>query len=363
LGGDEFAILLEDITSDSQVLAIAQRVVDSLAAPFVIGTIEERVAGSVGVALNVESDTVDTILRNADVAMYCVKTSGRGRYEAFSPGMHSKVVDRVELERQIRGAVERGEFILHYQPIYSHRSGECEGVEALVRWEHPVRGLLAPAEFIDIAETSGAIVELGAWVLNEACRQGSIWASAFPGDHLKVSVNLSPVQMLQTDIVAGVRAALTASGLNPTDLVLELTEAVMVTDTEPAAERLKALKALGVQLAIDDFGTGYSSLNYLRQLPFDILKIDKSFIDKITEGSTDFALVGGIVNLARTLGLTTVAEGVERPRQAAALGELGCDLAQGYLYARPMPAAKIDELIRSGKLRTPGSEPMVATAS
>jgi diguanylate cyclase len=363
LGGDEFAILLEDVPSEAQVLIIAQRIVDSLAVPFMIGSEEEQVGGSIGVAFNHRNDTVDSILRNADVAMYSVKTSGRGRYEAFSPGMHDKVVDRVELEREMRGAITRGEFVLHYQPIYSQQSGECEGVEALVRWEHPVRGLLPPVEFIEIAETSGAIVELGAWVLKEACRQGRQWARSFPGDHLRVSVNLSPVQMLNTDIVAVVREALTTSGFDPTDLVLELTEAVMVTDTAPAAERLTSLKGLGVQLAIDDFGTGYSSLNYLRQLPFDILKIDKSFIDKITEGSTDFALVGGIVNLARTLGLTTVAEGVELQLQAIALGELGCDLAQGYLYARPMPAAKIDEMLRCGTLRTPDSEPAIAAAS
>jgi diguanylate cyclase len=350
LGGDEFAILLEDVTSEDVALRAAQRVLDALAVPFMVGGRETTVGASIGVALNSRADTVDVLLRNADVAMYKVKESGRGRYELFAAAMHTAVVDRVELGRQLVHAAENGEFVLYYQPLISLDTGRITGLEALIRWQHPTRGLLAPGEFIELAEETGAIVPIGNWVIDTACRQVSKWKKSLAGDPFTISVNLSPVQVFQVDIVDIVRDALTRSGLDPCDLVLELTERVMLKDTELAASRLIELKALGVKLAIDDFGTGFSSLNYLRQLPVDILKIDKSFIDGIVDEAADSTLTAGIINLARTLGLHTVAEGVERPEQVPELRRLGCHIAQGYLMARPQPASQLDAAIASGEI-------------
>jgi diguanylate cyclase len=350
LGGDEFAILLEDLTSEDDALRSAQRILDALAVPFMLGAREHTVSASVGVAINGRADTVEELLRNADVAMYNVKGSGRARYELFAEAMHTAVVDRVELGRDLLHAAERGEFELYYQPLISLDTGRISGLEALIRWHHPTGGLLLPGDFIGLAEETGAIVPIGDWVIDTACRQVSTWKNSLPGDPLTISVNLSPVQVFQADIVDTVRAALARSGLCPRDLVLELTEEVMLKDTALTARRLQELKALGVKLAIDDFGTGYSSLSYLRKLPFDMLKIDKSFIDGIVEKDADAALTAGIINLAHTLGLHTVAEGVERPAQVPELRRLGCHVAQGFLFARPMRASQIEAMIASSDI-------------
>jgi diguanylate cyclase (GGDEF)-like protein len=349
LGGDEFAILLEDVASDEDALRAAQRILDALSVPFMVGGRETTVSASIGVAVNSGADTVDDMLRNADVAMYKVKESGRGRYELFAAAMHTEVVDRVELGHDLVHAVDRGELVLYYQPLVSLTTGRITSLEALVRWQHPTRGLLPPAEFIELAEETGAIVAIGNWVIDTACHQMARWNSGAT-DPLTISVNLSPVQVFRADLVDTAVAALSRSGLLPRDLVFELTEEVMLKDTEAAARRLHALKAVGVRLAIDDFGTGYSSLNYLRRLPIDILKIDKSFIDGIVDDDAASALTGGIINLARALGLDTVAEGVERPEQLAELRRLGCDHAQGFLMAKPMPAVQIATLIASGEI-------------
>jgi EAL domain-containing protein (putative c-di-GMP-specific phosphodiesterase class I) len=261
--------------------------------------------------------------------------------------MLTSVVDRVELGQQLRHAVENQELILHYQPMVDMGTGEIQGVEALIRWAHPTRGLLAPAEFLGVAEQTGAIFAIGEWVLDSACRQVREWNAKFPKSTLRVSVNLSPTQILQAGIVEVVSSALARSGLDPSLLVLELTEAVMVQDTDLAATRLGQLKSLGVGLAIDDFGTGYSSLSYLRQLPFDILKIDKGFIDGVTQGETEPALTRAILHLANALNMITVAEGVEEAAQAGVLQDLGCRFAQGYLFARPLPVDQFEALLAS----------------
>jgi diguanylate cyclase (GGDEF)-like protein len=348
LGGDEFAVLLEDITAEADAIRVAQRLLEALAAPFIIGGRETSVSASIGIALNRQADTVDELLRNADVAMYTVKETGRARFELFAPEMYTAVVQRVDLEHQLRSAVDKHEFTLHYQPLISLDTGRISGLEALIRWQHPTRGLLAPAEFIELAEETGVIVAVGAWVIEAACHQVCEWKRLQPGQPFTLSVNLSPVQVFEAGIVDTVRGALTRSRLDPSDLVLELTEEVMVKDTETAGRRLRELKALGVNLAIDDFGTGYSSLSYLRRLPVDILKIDKSFVDGIAEGTTERAFAQAIVSLARTLGLQTVAEGVEQPEQVTTLRGLGCHVAQGYLFSEPLPAWRIDALIASG---------------
>ena len=345
LGGDEFAVLLEDITTQEDATRVAQRLIDAVAAPFSIAGHETTVTASVGVAFNRNDDTVDELLRNADVAMYAGKDSGRARYKLFAIEMHSAVVSRVELEHQIRVACDLGQFALYYQPIISLETGGLAGLEALVRWQHPTRGLLAPAEFIDVAVKTGAIVPIGRWVLDTACQRARQWHDRHPNVPFTISVNFSPVQIFQADMVETVRGALDRWGLAPEGLVLELTEEVMIKDAETAARRLEELRDLGVQLAIDNFGTGYSSLNYLRHLPVGILKIDKSFVDGLTAGPTESAFGKLIIDFAHALGLRTVAEGVERPEQAMALRRLGCHLAQGYLFAKPLPAADVDAFI------------------
>ena len=345
LGGDEFAILLEDIATEAEALRVAQRILDALAVPFNVLGRETKVTASVGVALNNSFDTVDELLRNADVAMYTVKETGKARYGVFVPEMHAAVVDRVELAHELAQARDNDELRLHYQPVISFTTGELVGVEALLRWDHPTRGLLLPGEFLEMAESTGAIVPIGAWVLETACDQARRWKDRLAGRAFKLSVNLSPTQVFQEDLVETVAGALARSGLDPADLILELTEEVMVKDKERAAERLRDLTVMGVELAIDDFGTGYSSLSYLQQLPFSILKIDRTFIQAITAGPEESLLASVIVDLAARMGLWTVAEGVEEPDQARALYSLGCDAAQGYAFARPVPPDQIDGVI------------------
>jgi diguanylate cyclase (GGDEF)-like protein len=353
LGGDEFAILLEDVESEMDATRVAQRLLGALAVPFNVGGVETTINASIGIAFNNGADTVEELLRNADVAMYSVKDSGRGRYELFETHMHATVVNRVELERQLRGALVADQFVVHYQPVVDLDTGTILGLEALLRWQHPTRGLLGPADFIEVAEETGAIVPIGTWVLETACHEARRWQDQYPDQNLRLSVNLSPTQVFQADMVDTVRGALDRSGLAPGSLVLELIEDVVIKDVGAASSRLSELKVLGIRLAVDDFGTGYSSLNYLRSLPFDILKIDKSFIDDITVDPTKFAVGKLIIDLAHTLGLRTVAEGVERPEQAAALRELKCHAAQGYLFARPLPASAADELIRGWRSVAP----------
>ena len=349
LGGDEFAILLEDISCEDDAAAVAERVLDALAPPFVVGGRDTTVGASIGIALNCRADDLDNLLRSADVAMYAVKQSGRARYQLYTDEMLISVVDRVQLGQQLRYAVDNRELVLHYQPMVDIGTGEIRGVEALIRWEHPTRGLLAPVEFLGVAEQTGSIHAIGDWVLDSACRQVQAWNREFPESSIRVSVNLSPTQILHSSIVTSVSGALERSGLDPSFLVLELTEAVMIQDTELAAIRLGQLKSLGVHLAIDDFGTGYSSLGYLRELPFDILKIDKGFIDGVTNGSTEPALTRAILTLAESLGMVAVAEGVEEVEQAQTLQQLGCRFAQGYLFARPLPVDQVEALLASGQ--------------
>ncbi len=345
LGGDEFAVLLEDIKSPDDAAKVADRVLGALASPFVVAGRDTMVGASIGIALNSRLDDTDSLLRSADVAMYSVKSSGRARYDFYATEMLATVVERVEVGQQLRRATDKGEFALFYQPMVEMATGQVRGVEALLRWNHPTRGLLAPGDFLDVAEETGTIVAIGDWVLRSACEQVRAWNQQRPHSPLRVSVNLSPTQVLQPGIVNLVAEALTASGLDPALLVLELTEAVMVQDTELAATRLRQLKELGVYLAIDDFGTGYSSLSYLRRLPFDIIKIDKGFIDGVTGGATESALTSAILNLAATLELATVAEGVEEASQAEVLRQLGCRFAQGYLFSPPLPVGEIDAFL------------------
>jgi diguanylate cyclase (GGDEF)-like protein len=349
LGGDEFAVLIEDAGSAADAAGIAERIVDTLREPFVISGRELTMHASIGVAVAGDEELDgEELLRRADLAMYRVKQRGKGSFEVYQPSMQEVMVRRLELRTELERAIPRGELILRYQPIVALVDERVVGVEALVRWQHPLRGLMPPTEFIPLAEETGLIVGLGVHVLEEACRQVRAWHLAHP-DHaaLGMSVNLSPRQLQDEAFVAQVARVLRDTGLDPRLLTLEITESFMVAGGAPSG-RLDELKALGVRLSIDDFGTGYSSLSALQHLPVDCLKIAKPFVDGIAEDPQKRAFAQAIVRLGRTLHLELVAEGVERREQRDRLVELGCHLAQGYHFARPMDAEGIDELLRDG---------------
>jgi len=321
------------------VEAAANRILGALQAPFSIGGHEVFVGASIGVALpDDETVTVDELLRNADVAMYMAKDGGKNRFAVFEQHMHKAAVERMQLETDLQKALQRHEFVVHYQPIVELGTGRVTGMEALVRWNHPTRGLLAPADFIPLAEETGLILPIGHWVLLEACRQASTWHAEHPDrPPLTVSVNISARQ-LQRTLVDDVADALDTTGLDPSHLALELTETVLMQDAGDVVTRLGQLKELGVMLAIDDFGTGYSSLSYLHRFPIDILKIDKSFTGNLRRGTGEGVLTHAIIRLARTLHLRTVAEGIEQPDQVGKLQAMGCHSGQGFYFAEPLPA-------------------------
>src|SRR5919197_4214541 len=346
-GGDEFAVLLEDDTHTADAIQVAQRVIDALKVPFDVRDREAFVSASVGIATSHagQEDAAD-LLRNADVAMYRAKQEGSGTYHVFEPGMQVALMERLELEADLQRAVEQQEFSVVYQPIMSLEKPVMSGFEALVRWSHPTRGMVSPADFIPLAEETGLILPIGHWVLNEACRQAAQWQLEYPADPPRtVSVNLSARQLRQAGLVQEVDGALAASGLDPRLLVLEITESLLIQDTEATIAKLRELKGLGVHLAIDDFGTGYSSLSYIRQLPVDILKVDKSFIDAVHESPEASAVARVIIRLGRTLNLRTVAEGIEESAQVEALRAMQCQLGQGYLFAKPLSSAELEQLL------------------
>jgi diguanylate cyclase (GGDEF)-like protein/PAS domain S-box-containing protein len=337
LGGDEFALLIDDVDEDSAV-SVGTRAIAALSRPFELTEHAVRIGATVGIALSsaTRPDAVD-MLRAADIAMYSAKAAGKGRVRVFEPSMHHEAAERLRLGVDIKGAVERGEFVLHYQPQIDLASGEVTGLEALLRWVHPELGLISPVEFIPLAESTGLILPIGEFVLREACRQARAWQRARPGQPpLGMSVNLSGVQLQHPGLVASVSLALEDAELAPELLTLEVTESVLAHETDAVVRRLRQLKGLGVRIAIDDFGTGFSSLAYLRRFPVDTVKIDKSFVDEIDSGPAELALVRAIVRLAHSLKMQAVAEGVELETQARRLARIGCDRAQGFHFARPM---------------------------
>ena len=352
-GADEFAILVP--ADDAET--IARRILDDLEIPVEVGARLIHVRASIGLAAAAlltdadgETDTerADQLIRNADLAMHQAKSSGGGGLTSYRPLMREGLVERLELENDLRGALERGELQVHYQPTIDLETSQVVGFEALVRWPHPVRGMINPLDFIPIAEATGLIVPLGRWVLHEACRQAVAWSAAAGGRPLKMSVNVSVRQFDRADLAETVTAVLAETGMRADRLCLEMTESVLMTDTEANLEQLVRLKALGLTLAIDDFGTGYSSLAYLRRFPVDTLKIDRSFVERLGIIADDTALTDTIVRLGKSLGMSTVAEGIEEFGQLAALREMGCGFAQGYYFSRPVPPEEAGRLFVEG---------------
>ncbi len=347
LGGDEFALLIEDVDSASEAEQVARRVLQVLSEPFTVSGTSVTVRASLGIAVADSSDANATsLMRHADVAMYVAKGAGRNRYVLFAPGMESEVVQRRKLRGELEHAMELSEFVLHYQPVVNLITGEITAVEALVRWHHPVRGIVAPGEFIGIAEESGLIMQLGEWVLRTACAT-TLQFQRLQATPLAVCVNVSVVQLNAPTFVEDVLAIVTETGLAPETLILELTELMFVEDTAIVIAKLDALRKAGIRVAIDDFGTGYSSLSYLRRLPVDILKIAKPFVDDLAGGAEE-DFTRAIVTIADALQLHVIAEGIEAASQVTRLLSLGCLAGQGYHLCHPLPAVEIEQLLRHG---------------
>jgi diguanylate cyclase (GGDEF)-like protein len=347
LGGDEFAVLLED-TDETSAARVAERIRSALGTPFWVLGQEALISASIGIAIGGEGVVAGELLRNADVAMYTAKAKGKACFEIFEPKMHDAAVARLGMEAELRRAIERQEFIVHYQPIVRLETGEIIGAEALVRWQHPTRGLLPPLEFIPLAEETGLIIPLGGWILLQACMQLAEWQKLRRGaEPFVMNVNLSSRQLVRDAMADEIAAAVDQSGIRASWLVLEVTETVLMADPAAAAIALKHIRDLGVRIALDDFGSGDSSLSHLRRFPIDIVKIDKSFVDDVAHNGRESAIARGIIELGRALNIQTVAEGIEAPDQAETLRTLGCDLGQGYFFARPISADEWAGMLRS----------------
>jgi diguanylate cyclase (GGDEF)-like protein len=350
-GGDEFTVLCEDIdpcTAGRQSVNVAERIIDAICEPFVLNGDEQFLSASAGIALAFDgSERPEDLLRDADAAMYRAKERGRGCCEIFDEAMRARAQDRHEIENTLHRAVSREELRVFYQPVISLYDGECIGVEALVRWQHPDRGLLAPGEFIPLAEETGLVVPMGRWILKAAAAQAAEWqrAQREPA-RFRLSVNLSGRQLQDPDLAATVGELLDAVGLDPRALCVEITESVLMEDADVGA--LKALKSIGVRVSVDDFGTGYSSLGYLRRFPVDEVKIDRSFVARLGTDPADAAIVAAVVSLGHALGISVVGEGVETEAQRDELRELGADAAQGFLFAPPQPAPDLTPRLLRG---------------
>jgi diguanylate cyclase (GGDEF)-like protein len=356
LGGDEFAVLLDHVGGDPEALAMAERLVADLRQPVEVAGRQLQARASVGVRLVAGGANPEELLRDAELAMHAAKAVGPGAVRRFDAAMRDRAVERLDFEAALRQAVLEQQFTVRYQPVIELASGDLVGLEALVRWDHPERGLVMPGEFVGMAEKSGLIVPIGRFVLHAACQAARDWQRRFPLERpLFMCVNLSARQLHQPDLVPDVAGALDASGLDPADLMLELTERVLTLDDQATLQRLRELRELGVHLAVDDFGTGWSALAYLRQLPVDTLKLAKPFVDGVTMGAEQADLAQAIVRLADTLRLQVVAEGIEQEAQAWALRAAGCRYAQGYWFARPMDQFAVEGVLAAQRQRRPES--------
>lgn len=346
-GGDEFAILLNGINHTSDALAITERILRSVESPFKLSGYDVFTSTSIGIALStIGYHNTEEILRDADTAMYRAKEQGKGRFEVFDKVMHARAISRLQLESDLRHALERKEFEVYYQPIMNLEDETISGFEALIRWQHPTRGLVSPMEFIPVAEDTELIIPIGQWVLFEACRQVRAWQTLFPSEKpLTISVNLSGKQFKQPDLVGQVKQILYQTGLDAHHLRLEITESMVMEDAEGATAMLRQLRSLNVQLSIDDFGTGYSSLSYLHRFPVNILKVDKSFVGRMSVDEESLGIVETIITLASKLKMKVVAEGIETAEQSAKLKALQCHFGQGYLFSKPVPAGAAEALV------------------
>ncbi|MDQ3798334.1 MAG: EAL domain-containing protein, partial [Acidobacteriota bacterium] len=351
LGGDEFTILLDELTGGKDVLLVVQRIKDLFKEPFNLGGREVFISASIGIVLrDAKYKTPEDMLRDADIAMYRAKSSGKGRHEIFNKAMREEVSNRLRLETELRLALERGEFSVFYQPIMQIATNQLIGFEALVRWFHPQRGLILPGEFISIAEETGLIVPLGEWILRESCRQARLWQERYPArSDLTISVNLSCKQFMQIDLAARVGEILRETGLDARFLRLEVTESHVMENSQTAITIMNSLRALGVQLSIDDFGTGYSSLSYLQRLPINYLKIDRSFVNMMNSNHENGEIVRAIVMLAKNLNMQVIAEGIETEEQALQLINLDCTFGQGYYYSKPTSAAQAEAILETAQ--------------
>jgi diguanylate cyclase (GGDEF)-like protein/PAS domain S-box-containing protein len=348
LGGDEFVVLLERIPDERSAARIAERIVASFEVPFALSAGEHFAKASLGIAIAGEGSLPAGLIRDADAAMYQAKARGRARFEVFDRAMRARTVERLAVENDLRRALERDELHVVYQPIVSLRDGSIASVEALLRWEHPVRGPISPTEFIPVAEESGLIESIGRWVLDAACAQAARWHAASPDSRpLGISVNLSVRQFTQRDLEATVTRTLAVAGIEPSSLCLEITESVLLEEPAGVSEMIRRLAALGVRFVLDDFGTGYSSLAYLSGLPIDGLKVDRSFVQALGVDERSTAITTAIVRMAQALTIEVIAEGVETERQLNALRDLRCELAQGFYFHRPVSAEAVSELLRA----------------
>ncbi len=349
LSGDEFVVLLTEHDDDALSVDIVQRLMDSVAQPVLLGIQEFFVTCSIGVSVYpLDGAPADSLIEMADIAMYRAKKLGRNNYQFYTAAMNEEATERVRIESALRSALERNEFVLHYQPQVDLQSGRIVGMEALIRWQHPEMGMVAPSRFISVAEETGLIVPIGAWVLRTACRQTKAWHDSGMGA-LRVAVNLSARQFGAASLLDELRGVLRETGLNPACLEIELTESLFMSEVGEAVELLYNMKALGVKLSIDDFGTGYSSLSYLSRFPIDVLKIDRSFVAAIARDSNDAAIVASIISLAHNLKLLVIAEGVETADQLDYLRRHDCDQMQGYFFSKPLPGPLFEELVRTQK--------------
>ncbi len=352
LGGDEFTIMLTGLSRSESAARVAKRIQEALSHPLKLDDREYVVTGSMGIAIYPDdAEDVDLLLRNADIAMYAAKAEGRNTYRFFSEDMNARMLERLALESDLRRALEREELVLHFQPQVEARTGRIVALEALVRWQHPQRGLLPPLDFIGIAEETGLIIPLGEWVMRTACAQAVAWREA-GFDPMRVSVNVSSRQLSQGDLVKTVKEVLDSTRLAGEYLELEITESSLMSDVDATTTTLCGLKETGLSLSVDDFGTGYSSMSYLKRFPLDALKIDRSFVRDLTVDANDAAITKAVIALAKALDLATVAEGVEEEDQLRFLVEQGCDLIQGFLISRPVPAENISSFLASR--RSPG---------
>ncbi len=346
LTGDEFALLLDRVATPQDAVAMAQKLIDAMSTPIKLKNRQVRVGLSAGVAYGRSESRVDSMLRDAGLAVKEAKSKGKNCLRVFRPEMHVALLERVKLGGELQQAIDQTQFFLVYQPIVDLQTQRIVGMEALVRWNHPKRGLIPPLEFIKLAEDTGAIVPLGTWIMKTACRQIAAWHKGRPSETpLTVTVNVSPVQLQHHAFIDDVRSALITAGLVSSSLILEITESALVDDSPENLKLFNDLKALGIRLAIDDFGTGYSSLSYLQRFPFDILKIDKSFVDGVAGGGTDVAFARTIVALGGMLNLRVLAEGIEHEAQLHALREMHCQYGQGYFFSKPLDTAAMTTLL------------------